>query len=187
MKEQISTNLSRTGDTPYTVTQVNIEPETTGFIPLSALNDIRRKALEHHTQIRLETFPAKQVQFVPNSAPYPKTELDFTANIFNNYARKFYQRHGVRGFEPAFETLADPRGKTVMTTRYCIRHQLDACLKEPGNRKRLPEPLRMDDSRHRYRLEFDCKQCRMQVILEGRSREQTKTETGSRPFYTDRT
>ncbi len=171
MKEQILTNLARTGDTPYAVIKVNIPAETPGFLPLSMLNEIRRKALEHHTQIRLETYPAKRVQFVPNSAPYPKTELDFTANILNDYARKFYQRHGVRSLEPAFETFADPFGKVVMTTRYCIRHQLDACLKEPGNRKRLPEPLRMDDGRHCYRLEFDCKKCRMQVILEGRSRE----------------
>ncbi|MEZ4526595.1 MAG: U32 family peptidase [Desulfobacterales bacterium] len=170
MKEQISTNLSRTGDTPFTVTQVNIEPETPGFIPLSMLNEIRRKALAHHTQLRLATCPAKRVQFVPNSAPYPKTELDFTANILNDHAGKFYQRHGVHHFEPAFETFADPIGKVVMKTRYCLRHQLDACLKEPGNRKRLPEPLMIDDGRHRYRLEFDCKQCRMHVILENRSR-----------------
>ncbi|MGE0083592.1 MAG: U32 family peptidase [Desulfococcaceae bacterium] len=168
IKEQIYTNLSRTGDTPYTVVKVDIQPETPGFIPLSALNEIRRKALEHHTQIRLETFPAKQVQLIPNSVPYPETELSFTANILNDYARKFYQRHGVLHLEPAFETLADTRGKTVMTTRYCIRHQMDACLKKPGSRKILTEPMRIDDGLHQYRLEFDCKKCRMHVILESR-------------------
>jgi len=170
MKEQICTNLSRTGDTPYTVIKVNLLPETPGFIPLSILNDLRRKALENHTQIRFQTFPVRHVQLLPSSVPYPEKELDFTANIFNEYARKFYQRHGVCHLEPAFETFADPRGKTVMTTRYCIRHQLDACLKLPESRKILPEPLRIDDGHHRYRLEFDCKKCRMHVVLEGRTK-----------------
>ncbi len=167
MKEQIYTNLSRTGDTPYMVVKVDIQPEIPGFIPLSTLNDIRRKALEHHTQIRFQTFPLRRVQVISNSVQYPETELSFTANILNDYARKFYQRHGVSSFEPAFETLADTTGKTVMTTRYCIRHQLDACLKKPENRKILLAPLRIHDGHHQYRLEFDCKKCRMYVILEG--------------------
>jgi len=170
MKEQICTNLSRTGDTPYRIIKVNIQNKTPGFIPLSMLNDIRRKSLENHTQIRLHSFSVKRVQILPCSLPYPETELGFNANILNDYAGKFYQRHGVIRFEPAFESLADPRGKTVMTTRYCIRHQMDACLKDPESRKILPEPLRIEDGHHCHRLEFDCGKCRMYVILEGRSR-----------------
>ncbi|MBU0992560.1 MAG: U32 family peptidase [Proteobacteria bacterium] len=171
MKEQIYTHLSRTGDTPYTVIQVNVHPEVPGFIPLSTLNDIRRKALENHTQIRFQAFPRQRVQLAPNSVAYPETELTFNANVLNGYAQKFYRRHGVRHVEPAFETLLNATGKTVMTTRYCIRHQLDACLKRPEHKHLLKEPLRIDDGRHRYRLAFDCKECRMSVILEGLCRE----------------
>ncbi|BBO90141.1 peptidase U32 family protein [Desulfosarcina ovata] len=167
MKEQIHTHLSRTGDTPYTVARVSIRPGTPGFIPLSTLNEIRRNALDHHTRIRLEACPRTSYHPVPNSVPYPQSELTHTANILNDHAEQFYRRHGVRRLERAFETLADPAGKTVMTTRYCIRHQLDACFKMPKNRRMLEAPLYIDDGRHRYRLEFDCKNCRMHVVLEG--------------------
>ncbi len=164
MKEQIIRNLSRSGDTPYLIAQVNMPTAPPAFVPLSTLNEIRRKALAHHTQVRLQTFPAQRVQIIPNAAPYPEKELDFTANILNDYARKFYLRHGVRSAEAAFETLSDSRGKRVMTARYCIRHQLDACLKETRSGNILPEPLHIDDGRHQYRLEFDCRKCRMYVI-----------------------
>ena len=165
MKEQVNTHLTRTGDTPYRVVNLTV-PEICGFIPLSTLNEMRRKALENHTRIRMAAYPEKKVQMIPNAVPYPETELTFEANILNESARRFYLRHGVKQFEPAFETLSEVTGKRVMTTRYCIRHQLDACPKTTGN-KHLEEPLWIDDGRHRYRLAFDCNDCRMSVILEG--------------------
>ena len=166
MREKIVTHLTRTGDTPYVVTGVNIVPEAPGFTPLSALNALRRKLLEAHTLRRLEARPALTVEHTANSIPYPQSHLTSEANVLNEMAKQFYRRHGVRTLEPAFEELDDYRGRTVMTTRYCIRHQLDACLREPGAGARLTPPLRIDDGRHCYRLEFDCEQCRMRVILE---------------------
>jgi len=62
-----------------------------------------------------------------------------------------------------------------MTTRYCIRHQLDLCPKmQPSNRS-VKEPLRLRDAQHTYRLEFDCEQCRMYLIMEGKTSAFEKT------------
>ncbi len=69
---------------------------------------------------------------------------------------------------PAFalQRPADPVGKTVMTSRYCIRYQLNLCPKLQSPAHPVKEPLKLKDAHHTYRLEFDCKHCRMFVIFE---------------------
>ncbi len=167
-RKRIETHLHSTGTTPYRVTELTIRPDRTGFLPLSALNRIRRDVLEELTRVRLENYPRETSDFVPNDAPYPEKRLDYRANVLNEHARRFYERHGVESIEPALEMLPDSVGKTVMTARYCIRHQLDLCLRHGPSGRPVKEPLRISDGRHIYRLEFDCRQCRMHVILEGK-------------------
>lgn len=165
-REQIETNLCKTGNSPYHVRHLTIHPQPPGFLPVSVLNGIRRDVLEKLTKIRLDNYPRQTIQLIPNNAPYPEQRLDFHANVLNEQARRFYQRHGAEVMEPAFETLSDTTGKTVMTTRYCIRHQMDLCPRYNKSAKPPKEPLRINDAHHSYRLEFDCKRCRMSVILE---------------------
>jgi len=167
-RQQIKKHLTSTGNTPYQVAKLNILPKEPGFLPASVLNGIRRDVLEALTQIRFGAYTRQSLPFTPNDAPYPVKNLDFHANVFNALARKFYERHGAAVTEPAFETLAETTGKTVMTTRYCIRHQLDLCPKTQHLGCSVKEPLRLRDAHHTYRLEFDCEQCRMFVIMEGK-------------------
>jgi putative protease len=169
-REQIETHLTSTGSTPYEVSRLTIDPLEPGFLPASILNGIRRDVLEVLTKIRQEAYPRRDITFTPNDAPYPGKKLDFHANVFNALAKQFYERHGAAVTEPAFEALAETTGKTVMTTRYCIRHQLDLCPKAQRQGSSAREPLRLRDAHHTYRLEFDCRQCRMFVILEGSPR-----------------
>jgi putative protease len=166
MRARIETQLSSTGNTSYQVRAVRISPAEPGFLPLGTLNGIRREALAALTQTRLQTHPRQSVPLVPNTVAYPEKILDYHANILNGHARRFYERHGAQIRELAFETLSDPIGKAVMTTRYCLRRQLDACLTSHRSARTLKEPLRITDGRHTYRLEFDCRECRMRVILE---------------------
>ncbi len=163
-RRRIHAQLAGTGNTPYHATRITLHPENPGFTAVRFLNQLRREALAALTVIRLSQYPREVIPFMPNAAPYPETQLDFRANVLNRMARRFYERHGAAVNEPAFETLAHPAGKTVMTTRYCIRHQLDACLRKP-KAYALKEPLTLKDAHHRYRLEFDCENCRMRVII----------------------
>ncbi len=162
---QIEKQLTSTGNTPYRVSGLTIAPREPGFLPASTLNGIRRDILEALTRVRLEAYPRREKQIVQNDFPYPEKRLDFHANVLNALARRFYERHGATVTEPAFETLSDIAGKTVMTTRYCIRHQLDLCPKLQHQKRSIREPLTLSDAHHTYRLEFDCQQCRMEVIL----------------------
>ena len=165
-KEQIEKHLTSTGNTPYRITGLTVDPQHPGFLSASVLNGIRREVLEKLTAVRNTSYSRRTVPFVPTISPYPEKTLDFHANVLNDYARKFYERHGAVITENAFETLSGITGKTVMTTRYCIRYQLDLCPKLQHPAKKLQEPLKLKDAHHTYRLEFDCRQCRMMVIFE---------------------
>jgi 23S rRNA 5-hydroxycytidine C2501 synthase len=165
-REQIETHLSSTGNTPYQVARLTIRPQQPGYISISILNGIRRDVLEKLTQIRLEKYPRQTIQLIPNNIPYPVKTLDYHANVLNDHARRFYARHGAEIIEPGFEALSNTTGKTVMTTRYCIRHQLDLCPRHSQSSQSPREPLWISDNHHTYRLEFDCQQCQMFVMLE---------------------
>jgi len=168
-REQIEKHLTSTGNTTYQVARLTIQPQQPGFLPASLLNGIRRDVLEALTGIRREAYPRQNIPFTPNDAPYPENNLDFHANVFNALARQFYERHGAAVTEPAFEALAETTEKPLMTTRYCIRHQLDLCPKTQRSSRSVKEPLRLRDAHHTYRLEFDCEQCRMFLIMEGKA------------------
>jgi len=165
-RAQIEKQLTSAGNTPYRISGLTITPREPGFLPASTLNGIRREILDALTRIRLEAYPRREKQIVQNDFPYPETRLDFHANVLNALARRFYERHGATITQPAFETLSDITGKSVMTTRYCIRYQLDLCPKLRHQKRGIREPLTLVDAHHTFRLEFDCQQCRMEVILE---------------------
>jgi|WetSurSiteA1Bulk_404760.scaffolds.fasta_scaffold04246_2 23S rRNA 5-hydroxycytidine C2501 synthase len=165
-REQVQKHISSTGNTPFKATKVRLSGRL-GFYPVSFLNRIKRQVLEDLAKIRSEKYPRKTTVFTPNSVPYPERKLDFRANVFNEHARRFYERHGADIGEPAFESLPEITGREVMQTKYCLLHELDACLKSTPSHRRLKEPLRIRDAHHAYRLKFDCKACRMSVIFLG--------------------
>jgi putative protease len=164
-REQIEKQISSTGNTPFKVKKTAISGRI-GFLPLSFLNRLKRNVLAELEHVRREGFPRATAEFKRNNVPYPEKHLDFRANVLNQYAKRFYERHGAEVVEAAFETQMDLLGKEVMKTRYCLLHQLDACLLSGSSRRRFKEPLYISDSHHVYRLQFDCERCRMAVILE---------------------
>ena len=105
--------------------------------------------------------PTRKPAPAPQAA-YPLSELDFSFNVANALARKFYELHGVTNINSAFELGGSPADAALMTTRHCIRRELGACLREP-NAKRLTEPLTLEHAGRRYRLEFDCAACLMRL------------------------
>ncbi len=166
-REQIEKHLSSTGNTPFKATKIAL-PRQVGFFSISSLNSIKRQVLEKLVKIRMENYPRKTAAFHPNSVPYPEKSLDFHANVMNEHARLFYKRHGAEVMEPAFEILSEITGREVMQTRYCIRYELDACLKSGHSSRQVKEPLRIRDRYHEYLLKFDCEACRMSLIFCGR-------------------
>ncbi|MDR0843493.1 MAG: U32 family peptidase, partial [Acidobacteriota bacterium] len=160
--------IAAAGNTVFRIERTEFSSRV-GFFPASRLNQMKREILAELEKVREARRPRELAVIQPNSAPCPEKRIDFHGNILNRHARMFYERHGAEVVEPAFETLADlgaMLGRDVMKTRYCLRYQLDACLRDGAVARRLQAPLRLRDTRHVYRLEFDCEKCQMSVILE---------------------
>jgi putative protease len=166
-REQIEKHLSGTGHTPFKVAKITIS-DRIGFFTISFLNSIKRKVLENLENVRFEKYPRKTAAFIPNNVPYPEKALDYRANVFNERARRFYERHGAEVAEPAFEILPEKVGREVMRTKHCLLYELDACAKSDRSRRKFQEPLRISDGHHAYLLRFDCEACRMSVIFLGK-------------------
>ena len=118
-----------------------------------------------------------------NPAQYQ--QLPYLYNISNEAARKFYEQQGLTKAEPAFE-IQYPTGATngsdssnkafsikgdkeavshlLMQCRHCIRYSLGYCVKRGGQKPTWREPLFLElPDKRRFRLEFDCKNCQMNV------------------------
>ena len=119
---------------------------------------------------------------VVNSAQYQ--QMPYLYNISNDVAHKFYEQQGLTKAEPAFEIQypsvdngSESTGKSfsirgdkdavshlLMQCRHCIRYSLGYCVKRGGKKPTWREPLFLElPDKRRFRLEFDCKNCQMNV------------------------
>jgi len=153
--------FSKLGETVFFARNFDFHFKKPYFIPLSVLNDWRRKVILELDQKRSENYPRIKVIHKKTDHPYPQAELDYSFNVANSLARKFYERHGVSAIEDSFEQQKDVRGKKLMTTKHCLKHFLGACPKEM--KKVLEEPLFLVYEGKKYRLSFDCAECLMEI------------------------
>lgn len=164
--------LNKLGDTIYNLGKLT---DTVGdvFIPASQLTALRRRALAALDSAAAATYPIELRRQENSRAVWPeKAPLTIHNNVANKYARKFYADHGAPDAPPALECqLADRPTETlrreipVMTSRYCLRRELGACLRTPGGKK-LPPALILRSPQGNVRpmrLDFDCTRCLMTV------------------------
>ena len=163
--DEIKKNLTKTGNTPFTVEQVNVAFSNTWFLPTSKVNEIRREVLENLIDIRVNEYQREEFQIQKTDHPYPVSTLDFTYNVSNKLARAFYKRHGVTEIEKAFELQWDPGKSRVMTTKYCVKYELGKCARFQRDTmgEKVVEPLTLTHGENEYKLKFNCKPCEMEI------------------------
>ncbi len=163
-KETITHQLTKSGDTPFFVSGIETNGTEKFFFQASVLNAMRRDLLDRITEARKGKNRNQNIN-EPNNFPYPDKEIGYEGNISNRLARQFYERHGVENPEMAFEKQSDPYGKTVMTTKHCLKFQMGFCPKYGGQRPlNFREPFSLSDGKNELKLDFDCLQCIMKVI-----------------------
>ncbi|MGG7033773.1 MAG: U32 family peptidase [Flavobacterium sp.] len=165
IEENIKTQLAKTGFTPYTADEISVMFTQNWFLPISKINEMRRTVYEQLSEIRLANYHREERQIVKTDHPYPVEKLDFMYNVSNKMARQFYHRHGVTEIEKAFELQWDPGKSRVMTTKYCIKYELEKCPKYHRNTMegKLKEPLVLKQGELEYKLKFNCKPCEMEI------------------------
>lgn len=165
IKDELKKNLSKTGNTPFIVDEINIDFSENWFIPTSKINEMRRLVLEQLMDVRMKEYIREEFQLKKTDHPYPVKELDFTYNVSNKLARAFYHRHGVTEIEKAFEIQWDPGKSRVMVTKYCVKYELGKCARFQRDTmgEKVVEPLSLKHGENEYKLKFNCKPCEMEI------------------------
>ena len=152
-RENIVRQLSKLGDTIYECAEVVVPDDFNFFIPNSQLSDMRRQLIDAMGQTKRDV---KQARVGKN--PGVK-ELSYQNNISNHQSAAFYGTNELSAYE-----LKGGDGP-IMQCRHCLRYSLGYCVKRGGKRPTWREPLSLvlGDGR-RFRLEFDCQHCQMNVL-----------------------
>ncbi|MDE6375332.1 MAG: U32 family peptidase [Alistipes sp.] len=154
--------VARSGDTIFSVDAVEIEGGQ-WFVPASMLSELRREGLEKLSQARSALPRPHRILPENPAARYPASALSAEENVTNRLAEAFYRDHGVRQIEPPLELARSFGGARVMRSAYCIRREIGQCLRE---HPRLRGDLYLERGAQRFRLEFDCEHCEMNLICE---------------------
>lgn len=158
--ETIKKQLNKTGDTEFSCKEITLDLPEAYFIPVAELNSLRRKGLAALTQKRAESFYRSNKIIKKNNYPYPEQSLSYQANVLNQKAQAFYRRHGVTNIEPAAESGLDLQGQKVMTTKYCLKHELGYCPKHSKQQTTPNEPWFLINKKgNRLKLKTDCALC----------------------------
>ncbi len=162
MREVISTQISKCGDTIFEVKDIDVEAGSDGyFIPSSKLAQLRRETLSQLQNRRTATIKMGGRHFVENpTAQYPIRHISAEGAVTNRVATQFYQDHGVESVTPSWECAKDLTGAMVMESSYCLRHEIGECIKEGS---KLRGELFLHHGADRFRLEFDCAKCQMNI------------------------
>ncbi len=162
--ETFKKQFLKSGESIFDVVDIKINFKQPLFFPVKDINDLRRTVLELLEKERTAKY--KREKFEARSSKFKKVEkkLDYKMNVVNKLSEKFYKELGAEEIEEGFELQKDFSGKTLMTCKYCIKDELGYC---PHNTdEKLDEPFYLSNGGKKYKLVFNCKDCKMEIVHE---------------------
>jgi len=171
-KAQVSLreNLSKLGNTDFVVDKIHLQTTQAYFVPASVANHLRREIIEQLQIARSTGYqrPPRHVAIQP-PAIFPEDTLSYLANVYNQKARQFYEKHGVKLIAAAYEANQELGEVPLMITKHCLRFSHGLCPKEAkgviGVQGTVSaEPMTLINGNDRFTLKFDCKPCEMHVM-----------------------
>jgi len=163
-------NLGKLGNTMFQAEQIELTLSQAWFVPASAINALRRDAIEQLEAARIAAWPrpARKAEVAP-PVPYPEDTLSYLANVYNAAARQFYGRRGVKLIAAAYEAHEEAGEVSLMITKHCLRFSYNLCPKQAKGVKGVQgqvkaEPMTLVSGQETYTLRFDCKPCEMHVM-----------------------
>jgi len=167
-------NLGKLGTTEFALRDsadaIDVQWSQAWFVPASAVNALRRDAIEQLRSDRLARMPKwLRAEASEPPAQYPDTSLSYLANVYNQAARDFYTKHGVSMIAAAYEAHEEAGEVPVMVTKHCLRFSFNLCPKQAKGVQGVQgqvraEPMTLISGRDRLTLKFDCKPCEMHVM-----------------------
>ncbi|HEX8978071.1 MAG TPA: U32 family peptidase [Parasulfuritortus sp.] len=161
--------LARFGGTDYVLDDLTLDWGAPWFVPASLANRLRREAVAALDAARAAAYvrlPRRAAAEPP--AAYPDEALSYLANVYNQAARAFYARHGVKAIEAAYEAHEVAGEVSLMITKHCLRYSFSLCPKQAKGVTGVQgqvraEPMVLVNGNERLTLTFDCRACEMHV------------------------
>lgn len=153
MEENFINQFKKTGESDFYTENTEVIGELP-FMPVSQINEIRRKILSDLMDERLKNYK-RDLQKPLKYAEFPQNKLDYRANIHNCEAKCFYENSSCKVCEMSAESGAFP--KELMRTKHCLKFAFNMC--------KSPEKLFLiDEKGKKFPLKFDCANCEMAVL-----------------------
>ena len=168
-ESSLQDQLSRLGNTDFELQGLDITWSQPWFLPASVLNRLRREAVAALEVARQAAYrrPRRRPAVEP-PAVYPEDSLSYLANVYNQAARAFYARHGVKVIDAAYEAHEEPGEVSLMITKHCLRYSFSLCPKQAKGVTGVQgqvraEPMTLVSGKDVLTLTFDCRACEMHV------------------------
>ncbi len=163
--KQLRTSLAKLGNTPIELRKLIVE-SLPYFLQSSVINKLRSDAVELLKEERIRHFHPEDTE--RNYQPSQVFEsASYKRNITNELHRAVYEDFGAKEIEYGLDKTLDFKDKELMICKYCLRYELGICSKQTKHPD-VRFPLYLKDEKNRFRLDFDCKNCVMKVVQDGK-------------------
>ena len=161
--DNLKNQLAKLGNTPFEAERIDIDFSENWFIPASVLSELRRQLVEQLIIARRVNYRRELAVWKPTTHTFPQQTLSYLGNVMNTLAASFYQDHGVKEVEPAYEKQP-VEAAVLMFCKHCLRYSMGWCPIHQRERSPYKEPYYLvGTDGKKFRLSFDCKNCQMKV------------------------
>ena len=161
--DNLKNQLAKLGNTPFEAERIDIDFSENWFIPASVLSELRRQLVEQLIIARKVNYRRELAVWKPTTYTFPQQTLSYLGNVMNTRAASFYQDHGVKEVEPAYEKQP-VEAAVLMFCKHCLRYSMGWCPIHQRERSPYKEPYYLvGTDGKKFRLSFDCKNCQMKV------------------------
>ena len=161
--DNLKNQLAKLGNTPFEAERIDIAFSENWFIPASVLSELRRQLVEQLIIARKVNYRRELAVWKPTTHTFPQQTLSYLGNVMNTRAASFYQDHGVKEVEPAYEKQP-VEAAVLMFCKHCLRYSMGWCPIHQRERSPYKEPYYLvGTDGKKFRLLFDCKNCQMKV------------------------
>ena len=161
--DNLKNQLAKLGNTPFEAERIDIDFSENWFIPASVLSELRRQLVEQLIIAPKVNYRRELAVWKPTTHTFPQQTLSYLGNVMNTRAASFYQDHGVKEVEPAYEKQP-VEAAVLMFCKHCLRYSMGWCPIHQRERSPYKEPYYLvGTDGKKFRLSFDCKNCQMKV------------------------
>ena len=126
MKENFIKSLSKTNESPYLARKIEFKTKNLPFLPVSEINEIRRKLLNRLSEKILKNYKTKKQKPI-NIKEFPTPQGGYKLNVHNLLAKEFYEFSNCKVFEDSFEKISNRKHRELMTTKHCLKKAFLGC------------------------------------------------------------